>query len=72
MISITGNSIDPSKDKVLLNWELPNTVFEVRNFPNLVGYYRHFSKIVALLTDITTKKGIQIEWMEKHEEAFQD
>lgn len=71
VISSTDISGDPSKVKVLLNWELPTNVFKVRNFLSLVGYYHHFAKLVAPVIDITNK-GVQFELTEKCEEAFQD
>jgi len=48
-----------SKVKVVLQWECPQTITEIRNIVELVGYYMRFiegfSKIVASLTQLTRK-----------------
>jgi hypothetical protein len=55
MVSLEGIMVDPSKVKELLDWKLPTSVFEVRSFLGLVGYYRrfilNFSKVAKLITD---------------------
>ena len=35
-------SVDPVKVEVILNWEAPKSVIEVRSFLGLVGYYQRF------------------------------
>jgi hypothetical protein len=37
-----GNAVDPSKVDAVLQWELPKSVFEIRSFLGLAGYYRRF------------------------------
>ena len=37
-------SVDPNKVEVVLNWDWPTMVTEVRSFLGLVGYYRQFVK----------------------------
>ena len=39
---IFGNGIfvDPKKVEVIVNWEQPKNVTEIRSFLGLVGYYR--------------------------------
>jgi len=57
VISAHGISVDLSKVEVVLQWERPKTITEIRNFAGLAGYYRRFiegfSKIVAPLTQLT-------------------
>ncbi|GJZ26368.1 putative reverse transcriptase domain-containing protein [Tanacetum coccineum] len=58
---INGNGIhvDPSKIKVVTNWEAPRTSSEVCSFLRLAGYYHrfieNFSKIAKPLTILTQK-----------------
>ena len=42
MISADGIYIDLRKIEVVVNWEHPTSVYEVRSFLGLVGYYRRF------------------------------
>jgi hypothetical protein len=59
VISKGGIVVDPSKVDVVLQWESPKSVFEVRSFLGLAGYYRRFiegfSKLVLPLTQLTRK-----------------
>ena len=42
VVSASGVSVDPKKVEEVMSWERPNSVFEIRNFLGLVGYYRRF------------------------------
>ena len=42
VISQGGIAIDPSKIKVVLKWECPKSIFEIRSFLGLAGNYRRF------------------------------
>ncbi|GJX98152.1 putative reverse transcriptase domain-containing protein [Tanacetum coccineum] len=68
------NHVDPSKIEIVKNWKAPRTLFEVRSFLGLAGYYRrfieNFSKIAKSLT-ILTQKCKTFDWGEKQELAFQ-
>ncbi|WP_227642596.1 hypothetical protein, partial [Klebsiella pneumoniae] len=61
VVSGAGISVDPSKVEAVSNWERPRTVFEIRSFLGLAGYYRrfiqNFSRIAVPLTRLT-RKGI--------------
>ena len=37
-----GVSVDPKKVEVVMSWERSNSVFEIRSFLRLAGYYRRF------------------------------
>ena len=42
VVSASGVSMDPKKVEVMMSWERPKSVFEIRNFLGLAGYYRRF------------------------------
>ena len=42
VVSAEGVSVDPQKIEVIVNWERPTNVIEVRSFLGLAGYYRRF------------------------------
>ena len=52
--------VDPSKVDAVLQWESPKSVFEIRSFLGLAGYYRRFiegfSKLALPLTHLTQKR----------------
>ena len=41
-MSASGVSVDPEKVEAVMSWERPKSVFEIRNFLGLDGYYRRF------------------------------
>jgi hypothetical protein len=73
--SSEGIFVDPQKVEVVLRWERPTTVTEIRSFLGLVGYYRRFiegfSTIATPLTRLT-KKNIRWEWSKECDESFQE
>ena len=38
----SGMSVDPEKVEAVMSWERPKSVFEIRSFLGLAGYYRRF------------------------------
>ena len=40
----SGVSVDLEKVDAMMNWERPNSVFEIRSFLGMDGYYRRFIK----------------------------
>ncbi|GJX14073.1 putative reverse transcriptase domain-containing protein [Tanacetum coccineum] len=66
--------VDPSKIEAVKNWKAPITLFEVRSFLLLAGYYcrfiENFSKIAKSLT-ILTHKCKTFDWGEEQKNAFQ-
>ena len=74
-MSASGVSVDPEKVEVVMSWERPKSVFEIRSFFGLVGYYRRliedFSRIAAPMTRLT-RKEVKFDWDDLCEEAFQE
>ena len=70
-----GHVEGPKKVKVVMSWERPKSVFEIRSFLGLVGYYRKFiedsSLLAALMTGLT-RKEVNFEWNGLCEKAFQE
>ncbi|XP_020207494.1 uncharacterized protein LOC109792493 [Cajanus cajan] len=59
VISKGGIAIDPTKVEAVLEWSTPKTIFEIRSFLRLAGYYRrfieNFSRLALPLTKLTKK-----------------
>ena len=74
-MSATGVSVDPEKVEAVMSWERPKSVFEIRSFLGLAGYYRRFiedfSRIAAPMTRLT-RKEVKFDWDDRCEEAFQE
>jgi hypothetical protein len=73
VVSPEGITVDPSKEKEVLDWKPPMTVLVVRSFLGLVGYYRRFipifSKIVKTVTELLKKENKYV-WSDACDEAF--
>ena len=65
VVSASGVSVDPKKVKVVMSWERSKSVFEIRSFLGLAGYYRRFiedfSRLAAPMTRLTRKK-VKFDW----------
>ena len=74
VVSASGASVDLEKVEAVMSWERPKSVFEIRSFLGLVGYYRRyikdFSRFVAPMTRLT-RKEVNFDWDDRCEEAFQ-
>ena len=44
----SGVSINPEKVEAVMSWERPKSVFEIRSFLGLAGYYRRFENGLRL------------------------
>lgn len=59
VISSGGIVVDPSKVDIVLQWETPKFVTQIRSFLGLDGYYKRFiqgfSKLEMPLTQLTRK-----------------
>ena len=68
-------SVDPEKVEAVISWERPKSVFEIRSFLGLAGYYMRFiedfSRIAATMTRLT-RKEVKFEWDDRCDEAFQE
>jgi hypothetical protein len=60
-ISGKGVAVDPEKVKAVVEWTRPTSMFEIRSFLELAGYYRRFiegfSKLSGPLTTLTRKNA---------------
>ena len=65
VVSASGVSVDPGKVEAVMSWERPNSVFKIRSFLGLAGYYRrfieNFSRLAAPMT-ILTRKEVNFVW----------
>ena len=73
VVSENGIAVDPAKVATVQDWSTPKNATDIRIFLGLAGYYRKFiqdfSKIAALLTQLT-KKNQAFIWDERCENAF--
>ena len=68
VVNQQGIAIDPSKVSMIVEWERPSNVKEVRSFLGMVGYYRCFVKdfsIIAKLMTQLTQKNIKFVWTQE-------
>ena len=60
VVSASGVSVDPKKVEAVRSWERSNSVFQIRIFFQLAGYYRRFiedfSRLAAPMTRLTQKE----------------
>ena len=65
VISAQGILVDPRKVEVVLKWERPKNVTEIRSFLGLAGYYRRFiegfSTIAIPMTRLTRKETMGMD-----------
>ena len=75
VMSTSRVSMDPEKVEAMMSWERPKSIFEIRSFLGLVGYYRRFiedfSRLAAPMTRLTQKE-VKFEWDDLCEKAFQE
>ena len=74
VVSAEGIRVDPRKIEATLDWKLPKTVFEIRSFLGLAGYYQQFlegfSFIAAHLTKLLCK-GVLFVWTDAQQSSFE-
>ena len=75
VVSASSVSVDLEKVEAVMIWERPKSVFEIRSFLGLAGYYRRFikdfSRLAAPMTRLT-RKGVKFEWDDLCEKVFQE
>ena len=75
MVSASGVSVDPEKVEAVMSWERSKSVFEIRSFLGLAGYYRRFiedfSRLAAPMTRLT-RNEVKFDWDDRCEKAFQE
>ena len=73
VVSVSGVSVDLEKVEVVMSWERPKSVFEIRSFLGLVWYYKRFikdfSRLATPMTRLTWKE-VKFEWNDLCEKAF--
>ena len=75
VVSASSVSVDLEKVEAVMSWERPKSVFEIRSFLGLAGYYMRFiedfSRLAAPMTRLT-RKEVKFEWDDRCEEPFQE
>ncbi|XP_059284769.1 uncharacterized mitochondrial protein AtMg00860-like [Lycium ferocissimum] len=75
VISGEGVKVDSQKIDAVRRWSRLTSVFDIRSFLGLAGYYRHFaerfSSISAPLTKLTQKK-VKFQWSDACERSFEE
>ena len=75
MVLASGVSVDLDKVEAVMSWERQKSVFEIRSFLVLAGYYRRFiedfSQLSAPMTRLT-RKEVKFEWNDLCDKAFQE
>ena len=73
VVSASGVSVNPEKVEAVMSWERPKSVFDIRSFLGLAGYYRRFiedfSRIKSPIMRLT-RKEVKFDWDDRCEEAF--
>ena len=61
VVSALGVSVDPKKVEAVLSWERPKSIFEIRSFLGLAGYYirfiEDFSRLATPMTRLTRRRS---------------
>ena len=64
VVSASGLSVDLEKVEAIMSWVRPKSVFEIRSFLGLAGYYKRFiedfSQLATPMTRLT-RKGVKFE-----------
>ena len=70
VVLASGVSMDLRKVKAVMSWERPKSVFDIRSFLGLAGYYRRFiedfSRLAAPMTRLT-RKEVKFMWDDSYE-----
>ena len=72
-MSALGVTVDPEKFEVVMSRDRSKSVFEIRSFLGLAGYYKRFIKDFSQLASPMTRlarKEVKFEWNDLCEKAF--
>ena len=75
MVSALSLSVDPEKVKAVMSLERSKSVFEIRSFLGLAGYYRRFIEDFSRLSTHMkrfTQNEVKFKWNDLCEKAFQE
>ena len=65
VVSTSGVSVDPEKVEAFMSWKRSKSIFEIRSFLGLAGYYKRFIedffRLVAPMTRLN-RKEVKFEW----------
>ena len=73
VISAEGVYVDFSKIAVIINWEPPRNVTEIRSFLGLASYYRRFVQYFSIIASPLMKllrKNVKFEWNSNCQRSF--
>ena len=74
-VSALGVSMYPENIGVVMGWEKPRKVFQIRSFLGLAGYYRRFiedfSRLAGPMMKLT-REEIKFVWNDLCEKSFQE
>ena len=65
IVSASGVSVDPEKVEAVMSWERPKSIFEIRIFLGLAGYYRRFIEDFSRLSTPMIKltwNEVKFQW----------
>ena len=75
LLTIDGLKPDPDKVQVILDYESPKNVKEVRSFMGMANFFRRYlpdlAKQAKPLTRLTGKNA-KFEWLDEHQVAFEE
>jgi len=74
VITASGVKPNPDKIKAVINYPIPKTQKEIKQFLGLIGYYRRFIRDFAKLTKPLTqclKKGAKVDLTAEYIDAFE-
>ena len=70
IISTEGVYMNPSKIIVIVNWEPPRNVMEIRSFLGLARHYQRFIQDFSIIASPLTKllrKNVNFEWTSNYQ-----
>ncbi|WVZ52781.1 hypothetical protein U9M48_003803 [Paspalum notatum var. saurae] len=75
IVSKGGIMVDPSKNRSVMDWKVPEVMKEVRGFLGLARYYRRFIESFSWIAKPMTsllEKGVPFIWTKERQAAFDE